>query len=157
MIGYQITIRTPGGKGWRIRTTSAGTISQIAHQLVAAASDRIKFADLQALWPAGSADHLHNFSETVFTALVRAVAVQLRSGRLDVLQTGEGLLTAVTSALQSTEWKDSACHELGKRLLKILMAVAIGYLRTQFPAITAGNADKALAVLASLLSQPRFT
>lgn len=153
MTGYQITIRTPGGRGWRIRTTSAATIQQIAQQLITDASNRIKYADLQSLWPSGSADHLHKFGETVFRAVVQAVSQQIRGGRLDVLQTGEGILQAVNGALQSGEWKDSACHEIGRRIIKILIAVAIGYLRTQFPVLNAVNAAKSLQVLDGLLQQ----
>lgn len=155
MARYQLTIRMPNGSGWRIRTASAAEMQDLTRELVAIASEKIRIADLQSLWPDGTAGQLHAFGGAVFESVVKSAANALGAGQLDVLRSGQGMLPAVNGLMQQTEWKDSLCSDFGKRLLKILMAVALAYLRSQFPVITTENAQKALDVLDSLLSRRR--
>lgn len=150
---YQLTFRLPNGRGWRIRTTSAAEFNEICRGLVEQAGAKVKLNDLQRLWPDGQVAHLHQFTAAIFDAVIQSVQSGLYSEDFDILKTGHGLLRHVTDQIHDTDWKDSACSDIGKRIIKIVLSLALAYLRTQFPAITPATAAKAIAVLEGLLSR----
>lgn len=150
---YQLTVRLPNGSGWRIRTTSAATLTDITRSLTDAAGHRVQFAELQTLWPNGTVANWSAYAATICGVLIEVVASAVRAGQYDILQSGRGLLTAVLSRMQHTDWKDHSCTAVGKRMVKILLSLGLAYLRAQFPHISAANSTRAIAVLDGLLSQ----
>ena len=153
MAGYQITIRTPNGKGWRIRTTTAADFGQIARELIDSASEKIRLVELNTLWPDATAAHWHRFGASIFETVLKSVGNQIRAGRLDVLKSGEGLLSSVGDLLQAGEWKGATCSDVGKRIIKVLLSLALAYLRTQFPVITPATTATALTIIDRLVGQ----
>lgn len=154
MSRYQITIRNPlNNHAWRIRTTTAAEFADISSQLLIHASKSVKFVDLQALWPAESAAKWHAYGDDVFQSLLRWAHTTISQGDFDAINTGRNVFRVVSGHMQAAGWKEITC-DIGKRLAKILIRVAIAYLRSQFPAIGAANAGRALVIFDRLLARP---
>lgn len=151
-MAYQITIKGINGKGWRIRPTTGAEFQQISRELLSRAAESIKLADIQALWPEAAAAKWHAFGDAVFQSVLQSVYSQIERGEINVLSTGRGVLDSTTARLSEADWKESTC-ETGRRMVKILLAIALEYLRAQFPVIHAGNAARALTVLGALIAQ----
>lgn len=153
MAGYQLTIRTPNGKGWRIRTTSAATFEQVLQEVVLAAAERLKLADLQALWPDGTAARWQAFSQDALNGLFRTVQLAIARGELDILKTGgTNLFRDVQAWMKESGWNQ--WDQLTSHLVKVLIAAGMAYLRTQFPVISPKSAELAVDLLGWLLSGP---
>lgn len=153
MASYQITFRTPNGKKWRIRPASGSEFRQLTGEILHSASDRIKNLDLLALWPELTIDRWKSFAADCFDAVLRSVRDAVKAGSLSILKTGDGLLTSVSEWMDCRGWKEVKWSDIAKRLLKIVLSLAVGYLRTQFPAITSRNASQAVDAFGSLISQ----
>ena len=153
---YQITVRNPRyGSAWRIRTTSAAEFADISRELLRQASDVIKLGDLQTLWPGAAAAKWHAFGDDVFQSVLRWAHSTISRNDFDGLTTGRGILQTVSGHMDAAGWKEITC-EIAQRIAKILIRLALEYLRTQFPVITAANALRAIAILDRLLSRPSF-
>ena len=151
---YQITVRNPSNAtAWRIRTTSGAEFSEISRELLRQASEVIKIGDLQALWPGAAAAKWHAFGDDVFQCILRWAHTTISRNDFDGLVTGRGILQTVSGHMDAAGWEEITC-DIAQRIAKILIRLAITYLRTQFPAINAGNAVRAVAVLDRLLSRP---
>lgn len=147
MTGLQLTVHLPGGTGWRARITAPPGFSDVVSHLLDTVSPKVAVADLAALWPTQSAGHWRGFAADCFAALLDAVAGELRGGRLNTLQSGQGLLKLVRDDLSANGWGHSVCQDIGTRLVKIILAAGLAYLSAQFPAITPATAGAALEIL----------
>lgn len=151
MAGFQLTIRTPNGKGWRIRTTSAASFEQVLQEVVLSAAERLKLSDLQALWPDGTAARWQAFSQDALNGLFRTVQLAIARGDLDILKTGgTRLFRDVQELMQESGW--TQWDNLTSHLVKVLIAAGMAYLRTQFPVISPKSAQVAVDLLGRLLS-----
>ena len=151
MSRYQMTVRTPNGKGWRIRTTSAAEFTEISREIIHHAAEKLHMPDLQSLWPEQTLANWHAFAADTFEAVLHSVSQAIRGGQFDVLKTGANVFEQTVSLLRQ-RWSTVEWTDIAKRLVKILLSLAVTFLRTQFPAINAANSGKALAAFQLLVS-----
>ena len=153
MARYQLTIRTPNGKKWRIRPVTGSEFRQIVGELKLAASNRIGNIDLLALWPDKTFDRWRKFAADAFDAMLRTVRDSVQRGEHRILKTGTGLLDGVSAWMESFGWSEVTSCDIAKRLMKIVISLAVGYLRSQFPVIGAANSLAVVDALDSLVLQ----
>jgi hypothetical protein len=153
MSRYQLTIRTPNGKRWRIRPVSGEEFREISREILLQASDRIKNLDLLSLWPDKTIDRWKKFAADGFDSLIRSVGHAIETGDHKILRSGRGLLASVSEWMKSFGWKELEWSLIAKRLVKIVISLGLAYLRTQFPVIDSRNSVAALDVMESLLLQ----
>lgn len=149
---YQLTIRLPHGKGWRLRTTSASEFVDLSRHFVEMTAEKLALSDLVDLWPDESAAALHRYGQEVFHTVLRVVREQIARGQFDVLDSGRGLLAMLLDDLRAKGWSET-CTKIGLRIAKIVLSLAVGWLRTQFPVISERNYPAAITALSRLIQQ----